>query len=131
MEAAIRIYDEVPGGERRAATILRLASEQISARDLIQHRVEQEVAAFNGRKDEVYQGLVQPSDSERFLNGFKLKKRRTLDPEAQVRVAFEAFDRNGFVLLFDDRQVEDLDELVIVTAESKATFIKLTPLVGG
>jgi hypothetical protein len=131
MEAALRIYDETPGAERRPATTLRLASERVTARDLIRRRVEQEVAAYNGAKDEVFQGLVQPSKSEQLLNGFKLKMRRPLDAEEQVGVALAAFEKNGFVLLFDDRQIDDLDEAVIVTPESFATFIKLTPLVGG
>ena len=131
MEAALRIYDETPGAERKPAATLRLASEKITARELIHRRVEQEVAAFNATKDNVFQGLVQPSESERLLNGFKLKKRRPLDVDEQVKVALEAFSRNGFVLLFDDRQVEDLDDVVIVTPESSATFLRLVPLVGG
>jgi hypothetical protein len=65
------------------------------------------------------------------LNGFKLKRRRRLDPENQVKAALEAFRNNGFVLLFDDRQVEDPDEWLTVTEESEATFLKLVPLVGG
>lgn len=131
MGAAVKIYDEAPGGARRPAATLRLASEQVTVRELIRRRVEQEVADFNARRDEVYQGLVQPSDSEQLLNGFKLKQRRPLDPEAQVRIAEQAFQQNGFILLFDDRQVDHLDETVTVTPGSAATFIKLTPLVGG
>lgn len=131
MEATLRIYDETPGTERRPAAPLQLASERVTLRELIQRRVEQEVARFNGAQDEVFQGLVQPNESERLLNGFKLKKRRALDAGKQVRVAFEAFDRNGFVVIFDDRQVDDLDEAVVVTPESSATFVRLVPLVGG
>ncbi len=131
MGAALRIYDETPGTERRAKATLRLASETVTARELIRRRVEQEVATYNGAKDEVFQGLVQPSKSEQLLNGFKLKKRRALDAEEQVTVALSAFEKNGFVLLFDDHQIDDLDEVVVVTPESFATFIKLTPLVGG
>ena len=131
MVAALKIYDEAPGSARRAAITLSLASERITARDLIRRRVEQEVAAFNARKDGLFQGLIQPSESEQMLNGFKLKKRRALDPEKQVEIAERAFANNGFILLFDDRQVDDLDEVITVTEQSSATFIKLTPLVGG
>ena len=131
MGAAVKIYDEAPGGARRPAATLRLASEQVTVRDLIRRRVEQEVAAFNARADDVFQGLIQPSGAERMLNGFKLKKRRALDPEKQVQIAEQAFANNGFILLFDDRQVDDLDETVTVTDGCSATFIKLTPLVGG
>lgn len=131
MEAVLKIWDETPGQGRREAAELTLASERITAAELIRRRVEAEVAAFNGRVDNVFQGLVQPTASERVLNGFKLKKRRKLDPEHQVEAALEAFRSNGFVLLFDDRQIEDPDELLTVTRASEATFLKLVPLVGG
>jgi hypothetical protein len=42
-----------------------------------------------------------------------------------------AFRRNGFVVLVDERQVEDLDEVVDLFAGSVVTFLKLVPLVGG
>lgn len=131
MEAVLKIYDQAPGAGREPAAALRLASERVTARDLIRRRVEQEVAAFNAAKDDVFQGLVQPSGAERVLNGFRLKQRRVLDPEKQVEAALAAFAGNGFVLLFDDRQLDDLDEEVVVTDDSTAVFLKLLPLVGG
>jgi len=131
MEAVLKIWDETPGHGRRAAAQLTLASERITAADLIRRRVEGEVAAHNSKTDAVFQGLVQPTDSERVLNGFKLKKSRKLDPENQAKAALEAFRNNGFVLLFDDRQIEDEDEILTVTPASEATFLKLVPLVGG
>jgi hypothetical protein len=35
------------------------------------------------------------------------------------------------VLLVDDRQVESLDETVVLRAGGEVTFLKLVPLVGG
>lgn len=131
MEAVLKIWDETPGLGKREVAELKLASERITAAELIRRRVEAEVAAFNGRVDEVFQGLVQPTESERVLNGYRLKKRRRLNPENQVKVALQAFRSHGFVLLFDDRQVDDPDEWLTVTPSSVATFLKLVPLVGG
>ena len=74
MEAVLKIWDETPGQGRRAAAELTLASERITAAELIRRRVEAEVAAHNGKTEAVFQGLVQPTDSERLLNGFRLKK---------------------------------------------------------
>ena len=42
--------------------------------------------------------------------GFRLPKQRRLDWEQQADRAVEAFGRNGFFVLVDDRQVTDLDE---------------------
>ncbi len=131
MEALLPVFDESPGQERRTVLTLRLASERITARDLIRRRVEEEVESFNSAESEVFLGLIEPTDAERSLNGYRLRKRRRLDAEKQVAVALQAFANNGFVLLFDDRQVEDLDEELTIAEGSIATFLKLVPLVGG
>lgn len=131
MEAVLKIYDETPGSHRSEPTTLRLASERITAGDLIRRRVTGEVEAFNASRKEVFQGLIQPTESERVLNGFKPRKARELSVDNQVTAALEGFRNNGFVLLFDDRQIEDADEWLTVAPESSAVFIKLVPLVGG
>ncbi len=129
MVAVLKIWDETPGQGRREAAELKLASERLTAAELIRRRVEAEVAAHNARTDSVFQGLVQPTDSENALNGFKLKEHRKLDPENQVNAALDAFRKNAFVLLFDDVQIEDLEEVITVTPDSKAIFLKLIPLI--
>lgn len=131
MEAVLKIWDETPGQGKREAAELKLASERLTAAELIRRRVEAEVEAYNAKAGEVFQGLIQPSESERVLNGYRLKKRRTLDPENQVQVALEAFAKNAFILLLDDRQIEDPDEYVVIKPDSEASFLKLVPLVGG
>lgn len=131
MEAVLKIWDETPGQGKREAAELRLASERITAGELIRRRVEAEVAAWNAKTGEIFQGLIQPNESERVLNGYRLKKRRKLDPENQAKVALEAFRKNAFILLFDDRQIEDPHEYITITPTSEAVFLKLVPLVGG
>lgn len=127
----LQLFDEAPGAPRRAAIALRLATERITLADLIRRRVAAEVASFNAGASEVFAGLVQPSDSERQLNGYKLRRRRTLDADAQAEAALQAFARNGFIVLFEDRQVERLDQQLVLTGDSAVTFIRLLPLVGG
>ncbi len=129
--SVVQLYDEIPGRERRPAARLRLASEKVTARGLIRRRVEDEVAAHNRKPQEVFRGLVQPSGAERALNGYRLKKVRRLDPEEQVRIALEAFESNGFFMLFDDRQVESLDAELVLTGDNTVSFVQLLPLVGG
>lgn len=131
MQAALKIVDRIPGQGHRDGPELTLASERITAAELIRRRVEAEVEIFNASADDVFRGLIQPTDSERVLNGFRPKKRRKLNAEDQVKAALDAFARNGFVLFFDDQQVDDPEEMLIVTPTSQATFIILVPLVGG
>ncbi len=110
---------------------ISLPAEVVTARELIRERVRQEVEAYNARQPEYFRGLVQPTDTERTLNGFRLKKPRTLDWREQYEKAVEAFHRNGFILLVDDRQVEDIDALIEVKPQTAVTFLRLVPLVGG
>jgi hypothetical protein len=51
--------------------------------------------------------------------------------EARADAAEAAFDRNGFVLLVGERQVESLDEVVSLTDDPVISFVRLVPLVGG
>ena len=133
MAAVLQLVDETPGArsEPRPAVELHLASERITARELIRRRVEHEVGEYNQRPRKVFEGLVQPTDAERALKGYRLKKPRALDVEEQVRIALEAFEANAFFLLFNDRQVESLDEELVITRRGVVNFVKLVPLVGG
>lgn len=110
---------------------IRLTGQRLTARDLIRERVKQEVEEFNAQEPEHYHGLVQPTDAERTLNGFKLKNKRKLDWQEQFNTAIEGFSRNAFILLVDDLQVEDLDQPIKFHTDSVVTFLKLVPLAGG
>lgn len=104
---------------------------QITARELIRERVLREVQAYNDRLPEMFKGLIAPSDAERTLNGYRMPKPRTIDPEKQCGLACRAFEENGFLLLVNDRQVSDLDETIELGGDTSVVFLKLTPLVGG
>ncbi len=106
-------------------------TQTITARELIRERVYREVQAYNDHTSDVFKGLVAPSESERVLNGFKLPKKRSVDPHKQFILACHAFEQNGFILLVDDQQVSQLDEKIQIHSGSSVVFLKLTPLVGG
>jgi hypothetical protein len=78
-----------------------------------------------------FHGLVQPTEAERTLNGYRLKSIHRLDWQAQYEQAIEAFARHSYIVLVNDRQVADLDALVELHTETEVTFLKLVPLVGG
>jgi hypothetical protein len=129
--ALVSFVDETTGGERRDAWGLEIFEERLPLRELIRRRVFQEVAEHNATRPEVFRGLVQPGDAERVLNGFRVERGRRVDAEAQFVKAVEAFSRNGFVVLVDDRQIEELDEEIDLVRHTEVTFLKLVPLVGG
>jgi hypothetical protein len=134
MSTTLKIKDETTfglGGDDDRVFTLDLPEERITVRELIRARVYREVRDYNLDQPEFFRGLVQPSDAERSLNGFKMRKRRMIDPEKQFELAKRAFYSNGFILLVDDRQVDELDEEVEIRPHTTVTFLKLVPLVGG
>jgi hypothetical protein len=133
METTLTIEDRATFelGGRGYTFVLALPAERLTVRELIRARVFQEVQAYNERCSRSFWGLVQPTEAECTLNGYRLPRQRRLDAEKQCQRAIEAFQRNGFLILVDDRQVSDLDEEIEVTPATRVTFLKLVPLVGG
>jgi len=77
---------------------------------------------------------VDEDSTEAKLNPvLPLKRRRPalLDAEAEFAKALTAFSGNRFIMLFDDFQVESLDDELTVLPSSEVTFIHLMPLRGG
>jgi hypothetical protein len=128
---AVTIIDQSTGGGAENTFTLDFLDEEITVRELIRGRVYQEVTEHNAGAGGLFRGLVQPAGSQRTRGGFLFPDRRALDWQQQFERALTAFDTNGFVILLDDRQVESLDEVVMLRHNSKATFLRLMPLVGG
>lgn len=134
MTTTLTIRDETTfafGDDGEGAFMLEVLTERITVWELIRTRVYGEVRDYNLRQPEYFRGLVQPTDAERTLNGFKVRPGRRLDPERQLERAIESFYRNGFLVLVNDRQVDELEEEIEVRPETTVTFLKLVPLVGG
>ena len=134
MSMTLKIRDETTfnlGGDEDRGFTLDVLDEHITVRELIRARVYREVRDYNLDQPEYFHGLVQPSDAERSLNGFKMRSRRRIDPVRQFELAKRAFYTNGFILLVDDRQVDELDDEIMIRPDTTVTFLKLVPLVGG
>lgn len=138
--ATLTYRDETATGREVDRWTLPDVPDRITIREIVRLRVREEVARHNASPARHFRGLVQPSETEVELNGYRLKKVRTLDWEKQADIAEDAFARNGFFILVGDRQVEDLDEVVDLAAHGRdvdgdggvdVAFVKLVPLVGG
>ena len=146
MSALLRIRDEhfgTPASQDPAPFELRLVSERVSPREIIRQRVFAEVAEVNERRlDHLQKGrrtrslLIDVDDAspEALLNPAAKAPRRSaalLDAEKELTKALTAFARNRFIMLFDDRQVEGLEDELTVMPDSEVTFVHLVPLKGG
>ena len=129
MLLTLPLLDETTTGESRSAGTLQLDKASPTLREIIRLRVQQEVARFNAAEYEPFQGLIQPDESERILNG--VRTRPVLDWQQQFAKAIASFKGSGFLVLLDDRQIVDLDETLHLTPQSRITFLRLVPLMGG
>jgi len=127
----ILIKDESATGKILNEIMIAVENELTTVKEIIEARVYAEVEAYNQKLPEYFKGLVQPSDAERTLNGYKLNAPRKIDPEKQVYVALDAFQKNGYFILIDDQQAETLEQEILVGADTSVSFVQLTPLVGG
>jgi hypothetical protein len=125
------IFDAPLYGERTPVGQIQFEPGPAKLRDLIRARIQREVELYNQTLPGKFQGLVQPEESEQILNGFRMKTRRPLDWEAQCRRAYSSFERNGFLVLVDGKQVTELNEVVDLHEDIEIDFIKLVPLIGG
>jgi hypothetical protein len=131
MATTLTVRDETSSGNVLREFALELLTERVTVRELIRSRVYQEVQDYNREQPKVFRGLVQPTDAEIALNGYQLRQPRTIDWKKQFDKACEAFATNGILILVDDRQVESLDEEIVVGPDTRVSFLRLTALVGG
>ena len=131
MSQTITINDESTSGKILNKIILKLEDEITPIRKIIEARVYHEVEEYNKKLPNLFRGLVQPTEAEQTLNGYRMLKRKKIDPEKQVYAALQSFNQNGFFVLVDNKQYENLDDEVLLEKDTIVSFIKLTPLVGG
>jgi wobble nucleotide-excising tRNase len=132
MTATLTVRDETATGAVLHQRTLDFLDEDVTVRELITRRVQEEVREYNRTADRaMFVGLVQPTDAEAALNGYRMRTRRELSWERQRDAALAAFRANGFFVLVGDRQVESLDERIHIGLGTEVSFVKLVPLVGG
>jgi hypothetical protein len=136
MPATLTIRDETASGDTINSLPLEFPSERITVRDLIRERVYQEVQDYNRKSEPDFRGLIQPVGSERILNGsrpdgYRRTEHKPIDWKEQFAKAIDAFGKNGFFILIDDRQAESLDQEVVIGRGTEVSFVQLMPMVGG
>ena len=132
MAPMITICDQVNLDRTAPVFDLSFLDERVSLRELIRSRVFQEVKDYNVNRPEHIRSLVQPTDTEQTLNGFRfMKEARPIDWQVQFDLAIEAFEAGGFLVLVDESQVTDLHTEINLTVATEAVFLKLLPMVGG
>jgi len=131
MSNTLTIRDENTLRQAIQEWMLEGLTERLTVRELIRSRVYQEVQEFNRKRPTHFRGLVQPTDTTREANGFKVRSGREVDWKDQYEKATEAFEQNRVLILVGDRQCDSLEDEVEVKTGTVVSFLRLTPLVGG
>ena len=108
---------------------------------MISRRVDEEIEHLqaeakknNAAHEKTRSFLIRfdPASLEGKLNAPRTRaKPKRFDRTKERRAAWEAFEKRCFVILIGDRQIDDLDEELVVTPETEVVFLRLVPLVGG
>jgi len=131
MALTVTIRDTTGSGKITNSIDVFFKQESITVKDLIEARVLKEVEDFNSQQPQYFNGLVQPTRAEQTLNGYRMREHKRIDAEKQIYIAWDAFQKNSYFVLIDDKQAESLEQEVCLTRSSTISFVKLTPLVGG
>ena len=86
---------------------IAIANERTTVEEIIRERVSYEVGEYNKKLGKHFTGLVQSTESEKALNGLKMKKKSPIDVEKQVFIALDVFNKNAFFVSVDDNQIPD------------------------
>src|SRR5689334_17427441 len=99
MKTVLTIKDQLSAGKITNEINVSFDQELVTVKDIIEARVLKEVESYNNTKPEYFQGLVQPSNAERTLNGYRMKERKKVDGEKQVYIALDGFNKNVYFVL--------------------------------
>ena len=113
------------------------AGREVLLREVIEHIVRAEVAAFRERQAErrLFRVLTAKEIEESLTTG-KVSAGgsdldQAVDVDQAVATALEAFSDGLFLVVVDDVDLQDLNAVVPLTESSRLTFLRLTMLAGG
>ena len=131
MPTTLIVRDQTTTGELIHELSLEFINPETNAREILRSRLRQEVDDYNRKKPEYFRGLVQPTDAEKTLNGYRMENRRQIEWEPQFNKAVEAFEKNQILMIVNGEQVASLEEPITLTPETEVRFLRLVALVGG
>ncbi len=127
----VQVFDESTTGDRHERPEIQFSKQIVSVREIIEGRIEAEVAAYNQSRPEKFQGLIKPTEAEAKFNPARPTKFKPVNPQAQIDVAIKAFESGSLLVLLPRKQAKSLDELVELAPGDEVSFLRLVPLIGG
>jgi hypothetical protein len=116
------------GRELGRSTVTDLP-DTLTVGELLDTRIRTEVSAYNEQPGPVFVGLVQPADSIRHSDGFRIREARQLDADAAVAAAVEAVAAGMLAFQLGGERVTDLDRPVAVDEHDEILAVMERPVV--
>ncbi len=135
----VEVRSRIPGGDRLPDVLVELAQERTTVRELIGAAVAEQVRAWqvdSARCRTLLDRQYLTDDDIRAQAATGVvrlpdRSQAVPDVEAEVARAWRAFERGAFALFVGGRQVDVLDEEIVLRLGEPVVFVRLTALVGG
>lgn len=101
----------------------------LSVGALLEIRIRDEVEAYNEEPGPVFVGLVQPADSIRHSDGYRMREPRTLDADVAVNAAREAVEVGMLSVQLGDVRLADLEATVAVGDHDEVLVVLERPVI--
>jgi hypothetical protein len=117
----------LPTGQRLSHVRLTLPVARVAVRELIAHKVRQEVEeCLNHQRSELSGEYLSP---EELLGAVSIAMPGTVGDE--IIRAQQAFAARAYMIVIDNRRVWSLEDVLTLGPTTQVEFIKILPLVGG
>lgn len=146
----IEVHSKVFGGlqesPKLAPVFLNLLEEHLTVAELIRRSVEEQVRELVIKRQMDAQQVRHALDRH-YLTAVEIAEQAEhgavrypsnratevpqINPKVEVQKALRAFEAGSYIILVNGQQVEHLDQELSVSSNTKVTFLRLMPVVGG
>ncbi|WP_146145587.1 hypothetical protein [Photobacterium jeanii] len=120
------IIEQRQGDNTVSAVVhIQLTDKLVSLKQIIELKVRAEIA------NKVHEAQLRREGKEWRLNAHAKSYVEHYDIDAEVNRAIEHFQRNGFFVLVNDKQITALNQMIVWREDLRITFLQLVPLIGG
>lgn len=127
--AEIRMRDVSRSGHVLGGARVGDLPERLTIRELLRARIRGEVAAYNADPGATFAGLVQPADSIRHTDGYRMEEPRPLDPDQLITAAEEAVAADMLSFRLGAETVSDLDRELVVAEHDEVVAVLERPVI--
>lgn len=125
----IVMRDVTRAGRELSRSHLTDLPASLSLGALLDRRIRTEVETYNEQPGPVFVGLVQPADSIRHSDGFRMRQARELDVDVAVAAARHAVAVGTLAFQLGDERVTDLEAAVDVDEHEEVVAVLERPVV--